>query len=1094
MRPSLNFMNPARSFLVSVAVVATFAGCRIEKPATVVPAPPSIESFTASSPRGGAVTLSWQTSNATSIELREVSTGTLNVAVDQVDGTHQATLAGPALFVLVARGAGGSDARAVSVSLDGQQLGEVSFTALPPVIPGGASTTLAWTAPGATAVTLVAGGQAIDIGGQRTSGAVTVSPKFDTSYTLTADGVARTLTVIVQAALLTAEVSPRAAEVGETVTLSWTAAGADSVTVTSPGRGPLFATTTAAQIEAGTFADVVPLTPDNGVVSYEIAAIKGTTRFTRVLEVNVGTGLAITRYNPSPVAAAGANYTVQWETRAADQIEVKVDGVSVHLTANRRLAAVGLYSFAAPATDFSVELVASNNRGARISRSVQVDASVGVPTSATLTANPTTVAVGQPVTLSFAAAEARRVRITDSSGVVVFSLTGSGAQAGDAVVYPSGTTTYTLSADNLLGSPAVTAQASVTVTGATPMVTQFPPTALSGQNVSLRSDAGAVLYGFPHNQVLTSSQADFRDISVTGARVLEAGSNITSVEVPFATFLWGQRRTGPLTISRAGWMAWGAPLVVNSVNPSTLPSISGASGLIAPFWDDLTLRANSAVYVEVVGSAPDQSIVVQWDKLQVGTDAASDVTFQARVHQHGMVSFHYRGMTYAASASFVVGVQDETRQLGFKATPAANSALYFFSPVAAPAEVRVIKGSTWGGFVKVGSVWSLISQPAGAFSIPADLALTELQFRTHAAVPNGQYLEVVNRTQGPLDLSGWELRAPDAPTYFVPPGFVLQPGVPMVIGASDDRAQNDDAGVTLSWATSGFFLSQDAGSFAIGTADAGAGFNYTGAADGGRGQGLNIDPGPFLGTSGPPTLQVCAATTPYGGQTPPQLGTPGSDPGCGFGYVLTSIAPKFVDISDGGTSLVRSTSAVDGLTVPITLAATGTDPAPVAFGVRRPVVSMSLDGWMVWGTSTDVDYSNPLTGPSPSDAPAGKLAVFWDDMQTTPAAMPGSEMYWKRFAAGEDPGTPVEHWVFQWAHLRSFASSPADDLNYEVKLFLDGSIEYHYGEMRSATAANVGDGFSASVWLENVAGDTALLIGANQPVIRPNTAFRFVPR
>ena len=107
--------------------------------------------------------------------------------------------------------------------------------------------------------------------------------------------------------------------------------------------------------------------------------------------------------------------------------------------------------------------------------------------------------------------------------------------------------------------------------------------------------------------------------------MIEAGSNITSVDVPFSTFLWGQRRTGPLTISRAGWMAWGAPLVVNAVNPTTLPSISGASGLIAPFWDDLTLRANSAVYVEVVGNAPEQSIVVQWDKLQVGSDATSNM-------------------------------------------------------------------------------------------------------------------------------------------------------------------------------------------------------------------------------------------------------------------------------------------------------------------------------------------------------------------------------------------------------------------------------------------------------------------------------------
>ena len=142
---------------------------------------------------------------------------------------------------------------------------------------------------------------------------------------------------------------------------------------------------------------------------------------------------------------------------------------------------------------------------------------------------------------------------------------------------------------------------------------------------------------------------------------------------------------------------------------------------------------------------------------------------------------------------------------------------------------------------------------------------------------------------------------------------------------------------------------------------------------------------------------------------------------------------------------------------------------------------------------TDVDFSNP-TNPSTSDAPVGKLAIFWDDLHTTPGAMPSSEMYWKHFNANEDPNTPVEHWVFQWAHVRHFNTNPADDLNYEVKLFLDGSIEYHYGAMSSGTTANYADGNSTTVWLENPTGDTAYVISNNQPLVRPNTAFRFVPR
>ena len=83
--------------------------------------------------------------------------------------------------------------------------------------------------------------------------------------------------------------------------------------------------------------------------------------------------------------------------------------------------------------------------------------------------------------------------------------------------------------------------------------------------------------------------------------------------------------------------------------------------MIAPFWDDLTLIASSGVYYQVVGDAPDQSLIVQWNKLQVGTDAATEVTFQVQVHQRGIVSFQYQTMTLASGyTSFVVGVQDHT--------------------------------------------------------------------------------------------------------------------------------------------------------------------------------------------------------------------------------------------------------------------------------------------------------------------------------------------------------------------------------------------------------------------------------------------------
>lgn len=1085
---------PLRSLLSTALVgLVVLSGCRIEKPATVVPSPPSIDAFTvsaASARAGDKVTLSWKVSQATAIELREASTGALSVAADSFEGSVEATITANALFVLTARGPGGTDARALAVTLQDAAQGEVTFEALPPTIVGGASTTLVWNAPGATAVSLAAGTQSIDVRGQRGSGAVTVTPDFDTTYTLTADGQTRVATVTVQPAVLSLDASPRAAEVGDSITLSWTAAGADRLVVSSPGRGQLAEITDPARIRAGSFVDVVPALPANGLLTYEVAAVKGTATLSKQVEVFIGTGLTITRFDAPAVAAAGATYSVRWQTVAADSIELLLDGTVVHRSASAAEALTGVFSFTAPAADFAIELVASNTRGAQATRLAQVD-SVGVPTSATLTASPTTVSAGGAVTLTFASQEARRTRIVDAAGQTVFSVTGQLAENGTATVYPSQTTTYTLTADNLLGSTPVTATAAVTVTGAALTLTQFPPTAVSGQNVQLNTtQAGALFYGFAHGQVLRSSQADFLDIKATGQRVLESGANVTSVDLPFATWLWGKRQTGPLTISRAGWMAWGAPLVVNSTE-TTLPSTSttAAPALIAPFWDNLTLTANSAVFAQLVGDAPEQSLVVQWDTLQVGTTTTTEVTFQVRVHQNGVVSFHYKTMNLSSStySSFTTGVQDDTRSVALSSTttPTSNSALYFFSPVTGPVNVRVVKGSTWGGLVKVGDVATLISRPATALAIPGDLAVTELMFRPAAAVPNGQYLELFNRTPGPLDLTSWELRSSAGSAFPVGSGFTLQPGV-TVFGGSTDPLENDDAGVAVSWGT--FTLSPDAGTLTFANPDAGLVLNYSGPDDGGTGVSLELDPTLYLARSGTPPEMSCPATQTFGGQSPLQQGSPGRIVTC-FGYLAQSIPARYVDISATGTRLINGTTAVDSRTIPITLAATAGDPAPVAFGVRRPVVSMSTSGWIAWGSITTSGITNK-TLPS-STAPVGVVAPFWDFLETTPGLTSPSDLYWKRFAANEDPATPAPHWVFMWHHFRHVAG---DDLNFEVKLFENGTIEYHYATMASGSSTNYGDGNSATVWLEEPTGFRALAQSVNDPVVAPNTAWRFSPQ
>lgn len=1077
-----------------LATLALTSGCRIEKPATVVPKSPTITSFTASArdvSKGGQVTLSWVVTDATRVEVRENSGGLLPVAEDALEGSVTTTVDRDSLFVLVARGPGGSDARALSVQVE-EGSSSVSFQAIPPSIPGGQDSTLTWSAPRAEVVTLAAGTTAIDIGGQLASGAVVVKPSFDTTYTLTVDGRTSEVTVDVQPSVLSFEATPPSVLAGQSITLGWTAAGADRVVVSRAGV-TLATITDAAQILSGSFTETAPALSPGSFLRYTVTAFEGTVSFARTLDVFVGSALEIRRFDVPAVAAAGASFSVRWETVGADAIELRVDGALIHRSAPAQ-AAVGQFAFTAPTRDFEIELRATDRRNGVVRRVTQVD-TVGVPTAVTLTATPTSVTGGDEVTLSWNCPEARAIRIVDSDGLGVFSTSGVAASNGSLSVRPSSTTIYTATADNQLGSAPVTASVTVTVTAGQPVrLVQSPVTALAGQAVRIESAPAGVITGLSHSQVLTGTQADFLDISGTGTRVLESGGNVVSVTVPFSTLLWGAVQSGPLTISRAGWMAWGGPLVVNNFEvalPST--STSAAPSIIAPYWDDLTLTANSAVFVQVVGNAPDQQLIVQWNRMQCGSTTNTEATFQARVQQSGRVSFHYRTMTLNSFPSFTIGTQNAARNQAVRVTttPLTNTALYFFSPVTS-ADVRVAKGMVLGAFVAIGNTNTRVQLPVNVVTPQVDVGFSEFMFRPAAAVSAGQYLELFNSTSAPLDLTGWFINNPaNGSSFSFPDGYLLPPNVFTVVGQTLAAENNDDAGVNVAWGT--LFFEPDAGQLAFGTADASIGFTYTGGADGGRGASVELEPGSFMTTTGLGSIS-CLATRPFGAQVPPQLGTPGIAPTC-FPYRATVIPAKFVDISDAGTPLLNSTTSIDGRTVPIVLASdAGVDPAPSGFGVRQPVVSMSIDGWMVWGSTTTTNFSNESTSIG-SGQPTGALAIFWDDLEFAPNPMRPPEMYWKRFAANEDPQTPEQHWVFTWHRLSHWFSSGkgADDLSFQVKLFENGVIEYHYGAMVSGTTDNYGTGSSATIWLENPAGTVALVRSINQPLVQPNTAVRFTP-
>ena len=172
------------------------AGASVTATAQVIvsgaPAPdnlPVVNSFTAipsDIAAGSSSTLSWSVSNATSVTI-EPGVGTF------ASSGH--TIVSPAAtttYILTATNADGSTRARTQVAVSGAPtpsgLPVVSyFTADPPIISAGDSTTLNWSVLNATSVTIEPGVGSVD-----SSGAASVSPATDTEYTLTATNAAGT--------------------------------------------------------------------------------------------------------------------------------------------------------------------------------------------------------------------------------------------------------------------------------------------------------------------------------------------------------------------------------------------------------------------------------------------------------------------------------------------------------------------------------------------------------------------------------------------------------------------------------------------------------------------------------------------------------------------------------------------------------------------------------------------------------------------------------------------------------------------------------------------------------------------------------------
>ncbi len=1086
--------------IAAVLGVFLVSGCRVIEPAPA-PAAPRIEAFTASKTRtapGEQVTLTFATTGATKVELTDDSGNSVQLdgAVDS--GTATVAPTRSAFYVLRATGAGGRDTAFVQIAVN-EPLQDLFLIAVPATIDSGEQGQLLWGAPGASTVTLKTGTDpAMTLTG--TTGSVTVTPATTSQYTLTAQGAPGTppLTAIAEIQVrpllrAAAVASPDGVQAGQTLTFTWTSAGADRVTVSEQNFGQLTSTVDAAEVAMGTFAYVIPATLPIGVavtdglpLRFVVSATTGDFTVARTLNLVVGDVPVIEQVVAPAFATTGKSLKLSWKTLNATQITVSAGGLPLFQTLPGAQARVdeGEVTLAAPTAQTEYTLIASNERGAGAQRIFSVRP-VAPPSITTYTLTPTINGLGDPATARWTTANAVRLQLRLEGGANLAIITAASQVAsGNVVLTPASSGRVVLEAYNAAGDmvsevksvnftgTAVSITPTPTIRGATAVLSWTLAPAGVLEVVGLPTAPGAPIANSP-NFVDLVTTATAQPLTINDPT---NGSARINAPAGFVFPFLGQVRPD-LWVSVDGFIAFSEPGALN-VNVD-LADGGAAPSLIAPLWDDLTMGTDSKV-LTALQTAPtgERYLVVQWEKFQLAGAASSELTFQAHLYETGQVAFIYKTLTGALNSA-TVGLKDTAwplaQQFTYNSTstlPSTNLELNFLSGgtpdgtlnfTAKDSRQISFFGRTTTGLVPA-------SVQLRSFG-PGDVTVNEVMPFPEASVNAlGQWVELRNNASVPVDFDGLLVdstgSSPDG-GYVIAPGTVVPAGGMLLLGQSLNPLDTGGAPVT-----------QVATDLPLGAIDRvrvqlqGTVLNQFSWDAGTPGTSINAADS-LLVASG--QMFSCSRIVTFGPLG--AIGTPGAPNEACAPYVITSIPGGFVP-APSGSEILGTISSDDGN-------GDGTLPAPFTyFGVPRTAFSLSTNGFITLGAPLTSSHLGNDTAVS-TNQPNGVLAIFWDDLVRDT----GKNAMWRL----------RDRTIITWENYRMFGTTAANtDINVQIHLLDSGVVEFHYGNIStSVTSQTTLDrlaGKEATVWLERHDGVIAVPSSINQiNSIVPNSGLRFTP-
>lgn len=1120
------------------AVLATlFSAC----PRAADPTPPEvlpvITSFAADKTMvtaGTAVKLSFTAERAKEVTLLDQAGNTIALSGDAAAGEATVMPTETSFYVLRVSGDGGRDSAFVQVAVN-EGLRQVFLVAVPAEVNSGETVTVAWSALGGTGITLRdASGATLSMA---ESGSLDLQPPRSTSYELRAMGVAGPLTataaVKVRPVVQSFTATPPAARQGEKLSFAWKTAGAESVRLTETTLGEIVTITSQASVDDGTFEFTVPTdfsadagmlpdggtpaprpVPDNYPLLFTLTAqtTNPAQAVSAPLQTYVRNGPAIVTFDVPPFVTETKPVTVRWTTSNTHRAELLLDGAPVFATLPPATAN-GSFTLPTVTADVAVTLVAYDFNGLSV-RQTKTLKIAKAPKVNTFTL-PMAVSSGGTATMAmWTTMNATSVVIRVKNGPAEFETQVSAmVNAGMTSLRPARTTTYVLEAYNDAGDKDVLEKTVMVTTpviaGATPNPTA--PNALVMLNWDVGGANPADIIGIPAEPpVVTPASTGFFDIE-TNPKATKL--NFSQTNDATASFTPGFGFSFPVvgapvttfTASTNGFLALAATSTLTGANVD----FKATTGLptqqvIAPLWDDLDLLNTGSVHWLVEGTSFPRRLIVQWSKVRVAGDPATDLTFQVQLLETGEVRFEY--MTLAgggrsqgdnATVGIFYGTAIFAGQHSYNmATLSDGLELVWFTNGLATGSRNIVVASQ---SVSLGFFYKTVQ---GAFVyVPIDvrvfgagsIVVNEVMPQPAAGVTEGQYIELYNASGRDQDLGGLEVSTTSGATmtFVIPPNTNVAPKNHVVLGQSTSGVANGGATVDVPYGTalpigaSDTAMLRVVGSLLL---DGGAAspfvvnaYNWPSSTP-----GFAVQRDPALGGG----IPLCTRTQTYGSAG--SVGTPGATNESCFPYVLTSIPAAYDDISATGTSLlapepegiVDEVVGTAGLTMPFTY-----------FGVPYSALTVSSNGWISATTQTSATFTNKAA--PGSGTPRGVIAVYWDDLINNVAVGPAVGTAFAKRA--------TDHHVIQWNRMSPFRSLTAPftensgDLNFQAKLFDTGVIEFHYAGMVDApggcSTCPAANGASATVWLELPDGGAALPVSINTPDgVAPNSAWRFTPK